>query len=85
MNNGTAIAHYQRKLEHELDSADLFALLEAGERIVVVDARTREAYDAEHIPVAINFPHREMHEGAVDRLDREVLHVTYCDGIGCNA
>ena len=85
MKHQDRIDHFRRKLDHELDSADLYAAIEAGERIVVVDTRTRDAYATEHIPVAINLPHREMNEGSVADLDRDVLYVTYCDGIGCNA
>ena len=85
MKHQDRIDHFQRKLDHELDSADLYAAIEAGERIVVVDTRTRDAYATEHIPAAINLPHREMNEGSVADLDRDVLYVTYCDGIGCNA
>ncbi|MBK8228235.1 MAG: rhodanese-like domain-containing protein [Flavobacteriales bacterium] len=85
MKHQDRIDHFRRKLDHELDSADLYAAIEAGERIVVVDTRTRDAYATEHIPAAINLPHREMNEGSVADLDRHVLYVTYCDGIGCNA
>jgi rhodanese-related sulfurtransferase len=59
--------------------------LEKGERIVVVDARSPESYQKEHIPNAINFPHRTMSEESTRHLDRSALYVTYCDGIGCNA
>jgi rhodanese-related sulfurtransferase len=52
---------------------------------VVVDARRSEAFSMEHIPGAINFPHRTMNEETTKKLDRNLLYVTYCDGIGCNA
>ena len=53
--------------------------------IVVVDARSRQAYAREHIPGAINIPHREMSRDTTTPVDRTALVVTYCDGIGCNA
>jgi rhodanese-related sulfurtransferase len=77
--------HYADKLAYEIDSWDLQAARQNGERIVVVDARSRQAFDAEHIPGAVSLPHRTMNEQAVARLDRDALYVTYCDGIGCNA
>ena len=80
-----AVAHYQRKLEYETDSWDLQQTLRSGENIVVIDARSRAAYDEEHIPGAICLPHREMTEETTRGLDRDALYVTYCDGIGCNA
>ena len=77
--------HYERKLRYEIDAADLLAALRAGECIVVVDTRSRGAYEQERIPGAISLPHREMTPETVDVLDRAALVVTYCDGIGCNA
>jgi rhodanese-related sulfurtransferase len=80
-----AAAHYQRKLDFETDSWDLQQALRSGENVVVIDARSRTAYDAQHIPGAICLPHREMSEEKTRSFDRDALYVTYCDGIGCNA
>lgn len=79
------LQHYRDKLEYEIDSWDLHLALEARQRLVVVDARSHEAYEAEHIPGAINLPHRQMNPESTAPLDRAALFVTYCDGIGCNA
>ena len=79
------IQHYQDKLNHETDSWDLNTALQNGEKIVVIDTRSPEAFAEEHIPSAVNFPHRDMNEESTAHLDRETLYVTYCDGIGCNA
>ena len=77
--------HYANKLAYETDSWDLKVALEAGENVVVVDARSPEAYEEEHIPGAVNIPHRQMNPESTGHLDGEALVVTYCDGIGCNA
>jgi rhodanese-related sulfurtransferase len=79
------IKHYSDKLEYETDAWDLRASLDKGERIVVVDARSPQSYNAEHIPGAVNIPHRTMTEESTRQLDRSALYVVYCDGIGCNA
>jgi rhodanese-related sulfurtransferase len=79
------LAHYEGKLAYEIDAWDLAQALAAGERVLVVDARSREAFRREHIPGALSLPHRAMEPGAVAGLDRGALVVTYCDGIGCNA
>jgi len=79
------LRHYENKLAFETDSWDLKVALESGENIIVVDARSPEAYHKEHIPGAINIPHRKMNEATTSGLDRTALVVTYCDGIGCNA
>ena len=76
--------HYSDKLAFEIDSWDLHVALEGGDEIVVVDARSPEAYRGEHIPGAINLPHRLMCDEATKHLNKEALVVTYCDGIGCN-
>lgn len=80
-----ALQFYQHKLEYETDAWDLKATLEAGQPVTVIDARASTAYELEHIPGAISFPHREMNEQSLAQLDRSRLYVSYCDGIGCNA
>jgi rhodanese-related sulfurtransferase len=81
----TQLRHYERKLEYEIDSWDLSVALARGENVVVVDARSPEAFAREHIPGAVSLPHRQMDARSVAALDRSALVVTYCDGIGCNA
>lgn len=81
----TQIKHYENKLAYEMDASDLFEALNNGENIVPLDARKAFGYEGEHIPGAINIPHREMNEATTMHLDKDVLYVTYCDGIGCNA
>jgi len=78
------IQFYKDKLNYEIDSWDLFEALNKGENIIVIDARSSEAYEIEHIPSAINLPHRQMNTNSTAHLDKETLYVTYCDGIGCN-
>lgn len=79
------IKHYENKLAYEMDPSDLFEALNSGGKVVVIDARKTFGFVAEHIPTAINIPHREMTVENTKQLDKEVLYVTYCDGIGCNA
>jgi rhodanese-related sulfurtransferase len=79
------IKHYENKLAFEMDPSDLFDALNDGEKVIALDARKAFGFEAEHIPSAINIPHREMSLETTAHLDKEVLYVTYCDGIGCNA
>lgn len=83
--NEDRIRHYQNKLAFEIDAWDLKAAIEAGENVVVIDARSAESYAREHIPNAVSIPHRLMTGPSTAGLDRDALIVTYCDGIGCNA
>jgi rhodanese-related sulfurtransferase len=74
------------KLRFHTDSWDLSVDLRAAlSDIVVIDARSGDAYAAGHIPGAVSFPHREMSAVTAARLDRSKIYVVYCDGIGCNA
>lgn len=77
--------YYQAKLNYEMDPSDLFEALENSEEIVVIDARKPFAFNEEHIPGALNIPHREMNTETLAGLDKSKLYVSYCDGIGCNA
>lgn len=83
--NEAQIKHYENKLAYEIDASDLFEALNNGEKIVPLDARKVFGYEAEHIPGAVNIPHREMNDETTKHLDKDILYVTYCDGIGCNA
>jgi len=79
------IKFYENKLAFEMDPSDLFDALNNGEKVLAIDARKAFGFEAEHIPNAINIPHREMSPETTAHLDKEMLYVTYCDGIGCNA
>lgn len=79
------LTHYQNKLAYEVDSWDLKVALEAKENVIVIDARSSEAYAGGHIPGAVSIPHRQMSQHTTAHLDKSALVVTYCDGIGCNA
>ncbi len=83
--NDDQIRHYECKLAFEIDSWDLKAAIDAGENVIVIDARSTEAYARQHIPNAVSIPHRTMSASTTAGLDRAALFVTYCDGIGCNA
>ena len=79
------IKFYQAKLKYEVDSWDLYEKMQSEEVVIVIDTRSKEAYEVEHIPGAISIPHRTMNDETTMTLNKEVLYVTYCDGIGCNA
>jgi rhodanese-related sulfurtransferase len=79
------IQYYTNKLQFESDSWDVKVALESGHNILVIDARSNDAYKFEHIAGAMNIPHRSMNIETTRHLDRHALIITYCDGIGCNA
>jgi len=79
------IEFYENKLAFEMDPSDLFDAFENSTTFVAVDTRQAFGYEKEHIPTAINLPHREMTLESTKHLDKEKTYVCYCDGIGCNA
>lgn len=81
----TQIEFYRAKLAYEIDSWDLSEALNNGNPVIVVDARSIESFHAEHIPSAINIPHRSLSEATTSHLDKSKIYISYCDGIGCNA
>ena len=73
-------------LAYHTDAWDVAADLRNGViDIIVIDARSQDAYREAHVPGAISFPHRTMNADSTKHLDRNITYVTYCDGIGCNA
>lgn len=78
------MAHYQSKLAFEMDSWDLHVALSNNEALVVVDGRSEVAFAKEHIPGAINLPHRGISTLSTEALDKSKTYICYCDGIGCN-
>ena len=65
------IRHYEEKLNYETDSWDLNDAIQHGENIVVIDARSAEAFIEEHIPGAMSLPHRTMNQETTSHLDRK--------------
>jgi len=81
-----AADHLREKLAFYTDPSDLaHDLDERAPGIAVIDARSADAYRAAHIPGALNVPHRNMDAAGTAHLDRGLVYVVYCDGIGCNA
>jgi rhodanese-related sulfurtransferase len=79
-----ARAHFANRLEVETDVADVAAALAAGQRdFVLLDARTRSAYDAGHLPGAISLHHSEITADTVERVPDGPI-VAYCWGPSCN-
>jgi len=80
-----ARAHFEGKLAFETDPADLFLDQRNGSAdVLVLDARSPEAFAQGHIPGALNLPSRRISPETTAAFSRERLIVTYCWGPGCN-
>ncbi|MEU5696340.1 rhodanese-like domain-containing protein [Actinosynnema sp. NPDC020468] len=82
-----ALAYFRRvRLSCETDPFDVHHDLAAGvPGIVLIDARTADAYRAEHLPESRSLPHADITEDVVAMLDRDSVYVTYGWGPACNA
>jgi rhodanese-related sulfurtransferase len=84
-NVSPAAAFFAARLDFQTDVSDVRAgLLAATPRFVLVDSRSRAAWDQGHIPGALHLPTAEIATRAAGLLDPAVPVVTYCWGPGCN-
>ena len=80
-----AAAFFAARLDFQTDVSDVRAgLLAATPRFVLIDSRSRAAWDQGHIPGALHLPTAEIGARAAELLDPAVPVVTYCWGPGCN-
>jgi rhodanese-related sulfurtransferase len=73
-------------LAFETDPSDVYTdLINNSNEIMVIDARTQEAYAQGHLPGAINLPWHKIDSSATTAMPKDKVLITYCDGIHCNA
>lgn len=80
-----ALAHFAARLRHETDVSDVHAALALPDPgFVLIDSRSREAWDQGHIPGAIRLPVAEIASRGAGLVPAGSQVVTYCWGPGCN-
>ncbi|MFT3798808.1 rhodanese-like domain-containing protein [Microbacterium sp.] len=79
------LAYFSAKLAHETDASDVYAAQRAGERFVLVDVRSDDAWAQGHPVGAVHLPYRQIAARAPQELDPAVPVVVYCWSPGCNA
>ncbi len=79
-----AAAFFADRLNFQTDVSDVRAALTGSEPVVVLDSRSRAAWDQGHIPGAVHLPTADIPGRAAELLDPAVPVVTYCWGPGCN-
>lgn len=80
-----AVAHFRARLSFETDVSDVHADVEAGAPgLVVLDTRSRVAWDAGRVPGAVHLPTAEIAVRAGDAVPAGATAVVYCWGPGCN-
>jgi rhodanese-related sulfurtransferase len=78
-----AAAFFAARLACQTDVSDVHASLPSGE-LVLVDSRSRAAWDQGHVPGAVHLPTAEIPRQAGALLDPTIPVVTYCWGPGCD-
>lgn len=81
-----AATFFAARLAFETDVSDVHAAFDqvGGPGFVLVDSRSRAAWDQGHVPGAIHLPTDDIPSRARAELDPAVPIVTYCSGPGCN-
>lgn len=80
-----AFTFFNHKLGYETDCSDVYADIKAGNTpFVLLDIRSKEAYEKSHAITAINFPHSDMNEKTLAEYNIDTQFVVYCWGPGCN-
>jgi rhodanese-related sulfurtransferase len=70
----------------EIDRDTLWAKIERGEGLVLVDALPPLAYAGAHLPGAVNIPPERVDDLAARRIpDPSIEIVVYCAGPGCDS
>ncbi len=76
---------FSKKLGYETDCSDVYADIKAGnQQFVLLDTRSKEAYEKSHAITAVSFPHSEMNKENLAAYDKDTQFVVYCWGPGCN-
>src|SRR5712692_5084658 len=73
----TAHSHFSSKLAFETDPSDVYADLQNSVTdIIVIGARTPEAYAKGHVPRSINMPRRQIDNTTTVSLTKDKVLVT---------
>lgn len=73
---------FAERLATQTDVADVRSAPTGG--FVLVDSRSREAWDQGHVPGAVHLPTADIAGRAAELIDPATPVVTYCWGPGCN-
>lgn len=76
---------FSAKLACETDCSDVYAdIKEDNKNYILLDVRSREAFDKSHAITALSMPHSEINNESFAGYDKDTLFVVYCWGPGCN-
>jgi rhodanese-related sulfurtransferase len=64
---------------------DLKRMMDEHADFVLIDARSHDAFDKEHIPGALSIPSDHLGPHLVEDYDEDTTFVTYCTDMKCEA
>lgn len=68
-----------------IDTQELKRMMDEGADFTLIDARSHDAYDREHLPGAVSMPSDHMGEHVLKDYDNDETMVTYCTDLECTA
>jgi len=68
-----------------IDTHGLKRFMDEGKDFTLIDARSHDAYDREHLPGAISIPSDHMGEHLLRDYDKKQTMITYCTDLECTA
>ena len=81
-----AAHHFRSRLSFETDCWDVHSSSSLDNPgFVLVDVRSKEAFEEGHVPGAVSIPHWTLTESRLEEYPAKTLFVTYCAGPHCNA
>jgi len=76
---------FSTKLACETDCSDVYADIKADQKnYILLDVRSKEAFDKSHAITALSMPHSEINSDSLAKYNKDTLFVVYCWGPGCN-
>ena len=80
-----ASSFFEAKLACETDCSDVYAdIKEGNNNYLLLDVRSKEAFDKSHAITALSMPHSEINSDSFAKYQQDTLFVVYCWGPGCN-
>ncbi|QDE35221.1 sulfurtransferase [Microbacterium foliorum] len=77
--------YYAAKLAYETDASDVYAALQAGDSVVIIDVRSDEAWAQGRVAGATHMHYSEIASRAPAEIPAGSAVVVYCWSPGCNA
>lgn len=82
----SALEHFESRFQFETDCWDVHAAQQNEEwGFVLLDVRSRELFDAGHVPGALHLRHHHITPERMTDYPLDTLFVVYCAGPHCNA